>query len=88
MPTREERIAALIRNGIMPATAEQIVNDVDANGGRLLTPGEAQALAVTTDTDIERARHWWWYSPDVPQRLRRILDARRVKGDAGAASQP
>lgn len=79
MPTREARIAALVKRGVMPATAEQIVSDVDDNGGRLLTPGEAQALAVVTDADIERARHWWWYSPDVPQRWRRILDARRVR---------
>jgi len=81
-PTAKQRIRQLVRRGIMPSLAEEVVAATDAAGGELMTSVEVDAAAKTTDADIERSRQWWYYSPLIPARFKRILDARKVP-DAG-----
>jgi hypothetical protein len=89
LPSREAQIAQLVLRGIMPSTAERAVDRAAANDWRIPPANEAAWDAEVTAADIERARMWWWYTPDVPQRLRRILDARVVGLAANYdASQP
>jgi hypothetical protein len=78
LPSREAQIAQLVLRGIMPSTAERAVSIAADNDWRIPSPNEAAWDAEITAADIERARLRWYYSPDVPQRLRRILDARVV----------
>lgn len=75
MATAEQRTRQLILRGLMPSEAERIVQECLEREG-VLPPGEAALEATVTDANIERARQVWYYSPDVPDRLRRILDAR------------
>ena len=81
LPNREARIAQLVRRGILPTLAESIVNECERAGQRLLTTAEAEAQADVTAADVEQARLWWRFTPDVPTDWRRILEA-RVVGDA------
>lgn len=74
MPTPDERIATLVRLGFMPTEAERIVNEAEAHGPELYTADELAALD-TQDMGIEATRLWWWYSPDVPQEFKRLLEA-------------
>jgi hypothetical protein len=81
-PTPEQRIRQLISRGIMPSEAERIVADVDARIGRLMTPEESDRVAAVGADAIMQARQWWYYSPLVPTRFKRLLDAREVTPDA------
>jgi len=81
LPSREARIARLVLRGVMPSVAERAVAEADANGQRIPNPNEAAWDAEITAADQEQAKLWWYYTPDVPTRLRRILDA-RVLSDA------
>lgn len=78
LPSREARIARLVLRGIMPSVAERVVTEAEDSGQRIMPPNEAAWQAEVTEADKEQARQWWYYTPDVPQRLRRILDARVV----------
>jgi hypothetical protein len=83
-PTPEQRIAQLVRRGVMPSIAARAVAAVDARGGRLLTPEEEAAEAeymLTPEWAAEaeaEARAWWEYTPDVSSEFRRVLDAKEV----------
>lgn len=79
LPAREKRIAQLVLRGIMPSVAERVVAECEDAGQQILTPAEAGWLADPQPGDAEQARLWWYWSPDVPTRLRRILDARVVR---------
>ena len=81
LPSREAQIAQLVLRGIMPSVAERIAAEAEADGERVTPPNEAAWRGEVTEADKEQARLWWYYTPDVPQRLRRILDA-RVLSDA------
>jgi hypothetical protein len=68
----DKRYAFLVKIGLLPSMA------ADAAG----VTGEPQAAhqvdgqAAITPADIERARTHWYFSPTVPEPMRRILDAR------------
>lgn len=81
LPNREARLAQLVRRGILPSVAERVVAEAEAAGQRIPPPNEAAWEGDVSAADQEQAKLWWYYTPDVPQRLRRILDARPV-GDA------
>lgn len=86
MSTSDERIAQLVKRGVMPSRAARVVAEVDARGGRLLNETEraADAQLQQTPESIAEAeaegRVFWYYSPDISRGFRRILDA-RVVGD-------
>jgi hypothetical protein len=77
-PSREQRIAALVRRGILPSVAERIVNEAEADGQRILAGAELAERFPVDAASIEQARQWWLFSTDVPTAWRRILDARQV----------
>mgnify|MGYP001214365845 CR=1 FL=1 len=78
MNTHDKQIAALIAIGIMPAMAERAVTLAEHYHHKPLTTRQAQRFADVTDADIEQARLWWYYTPNVSNNLRRILDAKQA----------
>jgi len=78
LPPRESRLRQLVLRGIMPSVAERIVAECEAVDQRLLSEDEAVALAEVTAADMEAARTWWWWAPDVPVSWKRLLDAQVV----------
>ena len=78
-PNSEQRIQRLIARGIMPTEAEQIVREVDAREGQILSESEAELLAISTDITVEADKVWVMYSVDVPNQYRRMWFAQTIK---------
>lgn len=70
MPTDRQRLNALVKAGLLPETAQDIVDFGDA----LIQQPEALAARVT-DSDKTRARVFVLYSPIIPDRLRLLWSA-------------
>ena len=64
----------LVRIGVMPAIAERIV--ADSKSDKLPTDKEIAEDATVTDEDIELAKAWWLYTPTVPRKFKRLLNAK------------
>lgn len=77
-PNSEQRTQALIARGIMPTEAEQIVRDVDARAGQMLSESEAELLAISTDVTVEADRIWILWTPDIPIEYKRLWSAQDV----------
>jgi hypothetical protein len=86
LPKREARIAQLILRGFQPSVAERIVADCERDEQRIIPAAEAGWLADPQPGDEEAARLWWYWSPDVPTAMRRILDARVIERDRDQGS--
>jgi len=83
----EEQIAALIESGEDPLDAEKVVAAALAAislgedpATYVQTPMAAARDAEITDEDVADARADWYASDDVPQRYKRLLDAREKEG--------
>jgi len=83
----EEQIAALIESGEDPLDAEKVVAAALAAipmgedpAIYVQTPMAAARDAEITDEDVADARADWYASDDVPQRYKRLLDAREKEG--------
>ena len=79
----ETQIADLVESGTDPLDAEKVVADALAAipagedpATYTQTPAAAAADANITEEDIADARADWYASDAVPQRYKRILDAR------------
>ena len=79
MPTPEQRIQQLILRGILPTEAEQIVADTDARSGALLTASEAALFALDDDASRQADKLWPLWTPDIPDRYRRLWTARVIE---------
>lgn len=73
--TDAELAAQLIRAGFLPSLVEDALAAADTAEQALPTAADALG-AEMTDADIEQAKVFWWYSPDVPQPFKRLLTAR------------
>ena len=71
--TDQELYNKLIRIGVMPSIAEQII--ADSQTDELPTEAEMDEDAKVTDGDIELAAQWWLYTPTVPRKYKRLLHA-------------
>ncbi len=58
------------------AAVDPAIEALDNPFWSALTTRQAQRFADVTDADIEQARLWWYYTPNVANDLRRILDAK------------
>lgn len=81
MPTSEQRIQQLILRGILPTEAEQIVADTDARDGALLTANEAALLAADDDASRQADKLWPIWTPDIPNRHRRLWTAKVIANE-------
>lgn len=75
MATSREQVQFLIKVGLPPSTAAAIVAEAEQRLQKILNAREAPRAAAITPADLEAARSWWYYSPAVPNKWRRILDA-------------
>jgi len=83
----ESQIAGLIESGIDPLDAEKVVAAALAAipmgedpATYVQMPMAAARDAEITAEDIADARADWYASDDVPQRYKRLLDAREKEG--------
>ena len=77
-PTSEQRTQQLILRGILPTEAEQIVANTDARNGALFTESEAQVFALDDDASRQADKMWPLWTPDIPNRYRRLWTARVI----------
>lgn len=75
MATPQQQIQFLVRVGIMPSVAAGIVAEAERRLQKTLSAREAPRSANITAADIEATRSWWYYTPVVSNKWRRILDA-------------
>lgn len=78
MLNHDEQVALLIRRGLMPSDAEEIVSASAARGQRLRTYEELVARFDMSDAAIENAKAWTWISNIVPAGARRLPTARQI----------
>ena len=83
----EDQIADLIQSGVDPLDAEKVVAtalaEIPMGEDPVIyaqTPMAAAREAEITAEDIADARADWYASDDVPQRYKRLLDAREKEG--------
>lgn len=77
--TPENRIRQLILRGVMPSEAEQIVQTVEERQGRLLSPTENGLAALQDETTAAVDLLWVFYTPDIPDKYRRLWTARKAQ---------
>lgn len=75
MLSRTEQVQFLVEIGFMPSTAERLVQDDADADSQIIGTRKAANLATVTPADAETAAQWWYYSPDVPLAIKRMLDA-------------
>jgi hypothetical protein len=73
MLTTEARLRQLVRRGIPPEAAAQLVAYANQDG--LLAPDATELLAETSAADQEQGRLWVLYSPIFPDVTRRLWSA-------------
>lgn len=78
MATDREQVDFLISLGIMPSAADRIVGEAQQRQHRRLTIAEARPRGTITLTEVQRTADWWYFNPNVPNRIRLILDAQEV----------
>ena len=78
MPTSEQRVQQLILRGILPTEAERIVADTDERDGALLTISEAALLAIDDEASRQADKLWPLWTPDIPNKYRRLWTARVI----------
>ena len=67
--------------GIMPADAEDALQDAAQVEQRLPTEAEMAEDAIVTEADIARSHQWWLLNPHVPAEFRRLLMAEERRAD-------
>ena len=68
-------IDILIAAGIMPQDAELALSRARAAGQEMPQEFDAERAGDVSEADLETARAWWFYNPDVPVEWKRILTA-------------
>ena len=68
----DKQYAFLVKIGLMPSLAA----DVAIVTGEPRFAHEVERMVEITPADLERARTSWYFSPVVPEPMRRMLDAR------------
>lgn len=79
MLSREEQIKLLVKIGFMPSSAEALVAADEEAEHKVLSTRAAKAAAKVSNVDAAIAATWWYYAPEVPNKWKRILDAKQRK---------
>jgi len=75
--TRDETTyRLLVRLGMMPQDAEEVIRWAAAHGQQLPSDEEIAQDAQVTAADVEQAKQWWLFNDDVPLKYKRLLSAR------------
>lgn len=79
LPSRQDRLATLIRLGVMPSIADEAVTWAEKRGQTVPTPAELAAEPEPDYADdIAQARQWWLFQSDISPKWKRLLSARIV----------
>lgn len=80
LPSRQDRLATLIRLGVMPSIAEEAIAWAERRGQTVPTPEELAAEPEPDYADdIAQARQWWLFADFVPFAFKRLLAAQPVE---------
>ncbi len=74
MPLSDAAIAQrLIRAGFLPSLVEGALTAADATEQAEPTEADVAQDSLVTEQDIAFAQVFWWYTPDVPNKYKRLL---------------